>query len=284
MKTSYLTFFLFFASLITLAQTTSLDTYINFDVSRNTVTIIKLNTCRDNIICNFKEDDHLIQSSIITSTPTIINLRGNVDEYTFEFYSDEDPLLFYFSNDNGTNIADRTPPILGIATLDDLDLKIRKAGGNTEILTTICRKYNNTDLVKYLINDEWIPASCYCPYYEKTASGEFEQTTSYDLDNMFDDYNNSNLNNQINFYCDDNINNIPIPIQYRLANPNIINEQNLVSEIIDNTTILSIYIFDIGGKMLSIKTKEDLINLPSGMYVIKSIENNEVKTYKYIKE
>ena len=244
--------------------------YVSFDIRGNEVYITKLPTCRLDLECVYYEDRDEISTHIISSSTTVIRLSGAADDYNFELYA--------ITRNPDEEVGYTRGPMIGLATMDDIDTKILKTG-DYSILGRNCPSNSNNTYVT--INGVWFTRACYCTFYGKVISNVYNipQYNNYIQSQMVTDYIANYLDNRITAFenCDikgySNINQAN-----RLAN------LNSIADIIENEEVKLLSVYEITGKQIFIITKEELSILSAGMYIIKSFENGEIKTHKIIVE
>ena len=265
-----------FISAIICSRAEQYSDYLNFELNGRDAEITKLISCTNSLTCKYYEDDLLVLSFPITTTTANIHLTEGKESYKFEFIIDETYLP--------VPIPCRSA---GTVYIDDIDTKIEKYFYSS-LATTISSTeaelysdakdyglispsitiYSSTYSEIYLyVNDYKVSLSCYLDYYSENELVDMNIKYSSATES---------LGNVISSYCKKSMK--------RLANTESSTEfmtLERIEKLIEDLNT-NIYVYEMTGKQVSLYTKDSFKNLSAGIYIIKTIENNQHKTYKYI--
>ena len=246
----YLLLFSFFAFSNVNAQ--SLEDYVSFSFETNLVILTQTASTTYPMYVNYYADDLFVGTYTLAPSSSVeIAVGTDVEVATFEFFEAENP------DDKGKLI------MLGLATIDDIDLKIIKYGF-TDGTSMPCTTVSTASIKKVKLNGQIMKKACYCSFYDHVSSNVDPNYTVVEFEN---EYISGLLPITIQTYCG--------PSYNRMLNPNTINSIELTNESI-------VTVFDMNGRQIKINSIEEIKHLSVGVYAITIIEDGELKHYKFI--
>lgn len=232
----------------------SLSRFIDFNASTTEVTFSKLRTCTEDISCEYSIDGRVSGTYRLSMSSTVIRFPRSFSKCQFRFYY--------------TSIVDdagRIKPDIGIAVVDDIDIKYFESGELfNSYFTASCI---DETVLYYIINGSIFTSNCVCSYYNSLAPDDLLQLfINQNLSAFFEDKCGKN-----GHIIEEHTGSRIIPIE----------KLNEYIEMNQNNRIL---IYDMNGKSYNYTNLTELNNLSKGIYLIDMIENGTPIQYKFIKD
>lgn len=235
----------------------------NFNIEHNSVTFSLRYNMHERIYCDYIVNGELNSTFSVTTIPNIIDLGRNNENAEFDFYK--------FINTDDDDVKNDKRVSVGLATIDDIDLKITYYGfyptfdnscGNSSIIINVPK------LEKAKVNNDYVDKICLCQLYNDAVS---IVDPFYTQEEFQSDYDNLLLSSTTQLYCGNSTNGL------KMMNPSTIVKTAIKED--DN-----LMVFNINGQLMPFHKLVELKSLSPGIYMIKMIDNGVLKNYKYVVE